>query len=49
MNIIQSQNPEEINIYKQSWVENDEEVIYSGRNNNKYKVAEDDKRCPFCV
>jgi hypothetical protein len=23
------------------------EVVYGGRN-NEYKVAEDDKRCPFC-
>ena len=47
MNIIKSQNPEEINVHKQIWGENAEEVIYAGRN-NKYKVAEDDKRCPFC-
>jgi hypothetical protein len=39
MNIIKSQNPEEINVRKQIWGENAEEVIYGGRN-NKYKVAE---------
>jgi hypothetical protein len=39
MNIIKSQNPEEINVHKQIWGKNAEEVIYPGRN-NKYKVVQ---------
>ena len=39
MNIIKSQNPEEINVHKQIWGKNVEEVIYPGRN-NKYKVVQ---------
>ena len=35
MNIIKSQNPEEINVHRQLWGENAEEVIYGGRNNNR--------------
>jgi hypothetical protein len=35
MNIIKSQNPEEINVHRQIWGENAEEVIYGGRNNNR--------------
>ena len=46
MNIIKSQNPEGINVHKQIWGENADEVIYGGRN-NKQKGAEDDKRCPL--
>jgi hypothetical protein len=30
MNIIKSQNPEEKNVHKQSWGEDEEEVIYGG-------------------
>jgi hypothetical protein len=33
MNIIKSQNPEGINVHKQIWGENADEVIYGGRNN----------------
>lgn len=48
MNIIKSQNPEEINVHKQIWGENAEEVIYPGRN-NKYKEAETTRDIHFVI
>ena len=47
MNIIKSQNPEEKMYTNRAGAKIRWRLSTEGRN-NKYKVAEDDKRCPFC-
>jgi hypothetical protein len=49
MNIdgIEIEIPEEINVHKQIWGKNAEEVIYGGRGNEDQE-GEDENRCAIC-
>lgn len=49
MNIdrIGTEIPEEINVHKQIWGKNVEEVIYGSRE-NAVQEGEDENRCPLC-
>ena len=47
MNIDIIETPEEINVHKQIWGKNAEEVVYGGKENEEV-LEEDEYRCPMC-